>query len=117
MGLRPMERGDIPTVFRLLNEYLARFDLVPIFISEAEIDWWLVPRDSIVTTYVVEVTTSHLWRWPANPSSHLPTGPRDRESDRFLLLLPPAIHHCQTPNSQNSARCVLLLQRLHGYAS
>ena len=56
MGLRPMERGDIPVVFRLLNQYLSRFDLVPVFQSEEEVEWWLLPRDNIVTTYVIEVT-------------------------------------------------------------
>ena len=51
-----MERGDIPAVFHLLNQYLSRYDLVPIFQSEAEIEWWLLPRENIVTTYVVEVS-------------------------------------------------------------
>ena len=55
VGLRPMERRDIPVVFRLLNQYLSRYDLVPVFQSEAEIEWWLLPRENIVTTYVVEV--------------------------------------------------------------
>ena len=55
MGLRPMERSDIPAVFHLLNRYLGRFDLVPVFHSEDEIEWWLLPRENIVTTYVVEV--------------------------------------------------------------
>ena len=58
MGLRPMERGDVLAVFRLLNQYLARFDLVPVFQSEAEVEWWLLPRENIITTYVVEVTTT-----------------------------------------------------------
>ena len=52
-----MERGDIPVVFRLLNQYLSRFDLVPVFQSEEEVEWWLLPRDNIVTTYVIEVTS------------------------------------------------------------
>lgn len=56
MGLRPMEREDIPVVFRLLNQYLSRFDLVPVFQSQEEVEWWLLPRDNIVTTYVIEVT-------------------------------------------------------------
>ena len=55
MGLREMERGDIPAVFRLLNHYLGRFDLIPIFQTETEVEWWLLPRQHIVTTYVVEV--------------------------------------------------------------
>lgn len=50
-----MERSDIPAVFALLNEYLTRYSLVPIFQSEAEIEWWMLPRENIVTTYVVEV--------------------------------------------------------------
>ena len=56
VGLRPMERSDIPVVFRLLNQYLARFDLAPVFHCEEEIEWWLLPRESIVTSYVVEVS-------------------------------------------------------------
>ena len=50
-----MERSDIPAVFALLNEYLSRYDLAPIFQSEAEIEWWMLPRDNVVTAYVVEV--------------------------------------------------------------
>ena len=49
-----MQPHDVPTVLRLVNEYLSRFDLVPVFQSEEEISWWFLPRESIVTTYVVE---------------------------------------------------------------
>ena len=74
-----MERGDIPAVFHLLNKYLKRFDLAPLFQSQEEIEWWLIPRDNIVTTYVVEVTTSEPWRCQISLS--LCAGSRDGESD------------------------------------
>jgi glycylpeptide N-tetradecanoyltransferase len=54
VGLRVMERSDVQVVFRLLNQYLNRFDLVPVLKTAAEVEWWLLPRDDIVTTYVVE---------------------------------------------------------------
>ena len=53
-----MERGDLPIVFKLLNQYLSRYDLVPIFQTHSEIEWWLLPKDNIVTTYVVEVSVT-----------------------------------------------------------
>ena len=68
-GLRPMLPRDVPALFRLLNEYLNRFDLCPVFQTEEEVAWWFVPRDSIVTTYIVEVSGQSLSLSPSLPPS------------------------------------------------
>ncbi|KAJ2156432.1 glycylpeptide N-tetradecanoyltransferase [Coemansia sp. RSA 552] len=54
-GLREMRRSDVPQVRKLLNRFLkSRFELVPVFSTDAEVVHWLLPRDSVVWTYVVE---------------------------------------------------------------
>lgn len=53
-GLRPVLKKDMPTIQRLLNEYLAKFDLSPVFQSVEEMEYWLTPRDHIISCYVVE---------------------------------------------------------------
>ncbi|KAK0713979.1 acyl-CoA N-acyltransferase [Lasiosphaeria miniovina] len=57
-GLREMEAKDIDAVGSLLERYLKRYDLTPVFDKE-EIDHWLLhkkdaPGEQVVWTYVVE---------------------------------------------------------------
>ncbi|KAJ3098399.1 hypothetical protein HDU97_004027 [Phlyctochytrium planicorne] len=52
-GTRPTEPKDVDTIFKLLNEYLARFDVTPHF-SKEEIKHWLLPKNNVVYSYVVE---------------------------------------------------------------
>lgn len=48
-----MTRKDAPAVRRLLTRYLEKFDVRPEF-DEAEIEHYLLPRERVVYTYVVE---------------------------------------------------------------
>ncbi|XP_048468793.1 glycylpeptide N-tetradecanoyltransferase 2 isoform X2 [Rhincodon typus] len=52
-GLRPMEQKDIKRVQELLFKYLKQFELAPVM-SEEEVVHWLLPRENIIDTYVVE---------------------------------------------------------------
>ncbi|KAL7699877.1 N-myristoyltransferase (NMT) [Lotmaria passim] len=52
-GVREMTRKDAPAVRRLLTRYLEKFDVRPEF-DEAEIEHYLLPRERVVYTYVVE---------------------------------------------------------------
>ncbi|GET91336.1 N-myristoyl transferase [Leishmania tarentolae] len=52
-GLREMKPSDVPRVRQILMNYLDNFDVSPVF-SEAEISHYLLPRDGVVFTYVVE---------------------------------------------------------------
>lgn len=54
-GLRPMTKKDVPVVHRLLREYLSQFSLVP-SMNQEEVEHWLLPRENIIDTYLVEVT-------------------------------------------------------------
>ncbi|KAH7646673.1 glycylpeptide n-tetradecanoyltransferase 2-like protein [Dermatophagoides farinae] len=54
-GLRRFERNDIKQVQTLMNKYMERFDLVPLF-SEEEMAHWLLPKTDVVDSYVVERT-------------------------------------------------------------
>ena len=38
-----------------LLQYLGRFDVIPVFQSEEEMEHWIMPRQDIVSSYVVEV--------------------------------------------------------------
>lgn len=55
--LRPMEKGDIDSVWRLLTKYLQRFQLYPEF-SRDDIGLWLhatdINEEQVVWSYVVE---------------------------------------------------------------
>ncbi|KAK6473037.1 glycylpeptide N-tetradecanoyltransferase 1 [Huso huso] len=52
-GLRPMQRKDVPAVHRLLQGSLQQFHLTPAM-SPDEVEHWLLPRENIIDTYVVE---------------------------------------------------------------
>lgn len=52
-GLRPMEPKDVPTVTKLLNTYLQQFKL-HIQFDEAEFGHFLLPREGVVDSYVVD---------------------------------------------------------------
>lgn len=64
-GLRQMEKKDVPEVHKLVNRYLKRFDIAPVF-SEEEIEYWLLDKeqgDKVVWCYVVEVTPPPSPHW------------------------------------------------------
>uniref|UniRef100_A0A6Q2YMN4 Glycylpeptide N-tetradecanoyltransferase n=1 Tax=Esox lucius TaxID=8010 RepID=A0A6Q2YMN4_ESOLU len=52
-GLRAMTRDDVARVCALLQGYLEKFHLTPI-LSEEEVEHWLLPRESVIDTYLVE---------------------------------------------------------------
>lgn len=54
-GFRKMEPNDSEKVVKLLNDYLQKFDLVPIF-SEEEFKHWFVPQVGIIDSFVVEAS-------------------------------------------------------------
>ncbi|XP_032823135.1 glycylpeptide N-tetradecanoyltransferase 2 isoform X1 [Petromyzon marinus] len=52
-GLRPMEARDVKRVHALLLLYLQRFHLTPVM-DEEEVSHWLLPREGIIDTFIVE---------------------------------------------------------------
>jgi len=58
VGLRPMEAKDVAAVHKLLHQYLAKFDVAPIF-SPEEVEHLFLPRKGVMNSYVVEDPTSH----------------------------------------------------------
>jgi glycylpeptide N-tetradecanoyltransferase len=55
-GLRPMEDKDVDNVHQLLVTYLAKFELKILFTKE-EVAHWLLPRQGVINSYVVENNT------------------------------------------------------------
>jgi glycylpeptide N-tetradecanoyltransferase len=53
LPLRPMTQADVPEVHRLLNKYLEPYLFAPHF-SEEEIAHWLLPREGVINSFVVE---------------------------------------------------------------
>jgi glycylpeptide N-tetradecanoyltransferase len=57
-GIRLMDEKDVPQACALLNKFLSKFKLHQHF-SEAEFAHWLLPREGVIHTYVVENPDSH----------------------------------------------------------
>lgn len=51
-GLRPATPADVPAITPILNEYLSKFQLRMEF-SEEDVHHWLLPREGVVSSYVV----------------------------------------------------------------
>jgi len=52
-GIRLMKKKDIAEVHKLLNDYLKKFR-IHLTYTEDDIRHWFMPREKVVTTYVVE---------------------------------------------------------------
>ena len=52
-GLREMKKSDVKVVHQLLNAYLSKFD-VHLHFSEGEVEHFILPREGVVDTWVVE---------------------------------------------------------------
>lgn len=57
-GFRAMERRDVAAVTRLLQTYLAQFQVAPHF-SEDDVEYLLLPIDNVINSFVVENSVSH----------------------------------------------------------
>ena len=52
-GFRRLKPQDVDSCHQLLESYLKRFDLAPVFSREQFVHWFL-PQDKIIDSYVVE---------------------------------------------------------------
>ncbi|KAI5674345.1 hypothetical protein M9H77_14709 [Catharanthus roseus] len=57
-GFRKMELRDVPAVTKLLKNYLSRFVVAPEF-DDSEVEHWLLPRENVVDSYLVESPVTH----------------------------------------------------------
>ncbi|KAI5382984.1 hypothetical protein KIW84_070405 [Lathyrus oleraceus] len=57
-GFRKMEIHDVPAVTRLIRNYLSHFIVAPDF-DENDVEHWLLPRENVVDSYLVESPESH----------------------------------------------------------
>lgn len=51
-NLRPLEKRDVPQVTTLLNNYLQKFGMFPVF-TEHDVEHWFTPQRNVVSCYVV----------------------------------------------------------------
>ncbi|KAM6951101.1 glycylpeptide N-tetradecanoyltransferase 1-like [Aplochiton taeniatus] len=58
-GVRPMTREDVTGVHVLLQSYLKKFQLCH-WLSEQEVEHWLMPRENVIDSYVVEKSDGQL---------------------------------------------------------
>ncbi|CAF88115.1 unnamed protein product, partial [Tetraodon nigroviridis] len=126
-GLRPMTKKDVPVVHQLLGEYLRQFNLVPAM-NQEEVEHWLLPRENIIDTYLVEVnvqkkkTIGGPQIVPLTSRCILVKSVRWRlperwKGDRFPEFLHSALHHYEPPCAPQPKSSVFLLQRAHGHAA
>uniref|UniRef100_A0A251SC65 Glycylpeptide N-tetradecanoyltransferase n=2 Tax=Helianthus annuus TaxID=4232 RepID=A0A251SC65_HELAN len=57
-GFRKMELRDVPAVTRLLRAYLMQFVVAP-DLDELDVEHWVLPKDEVVDSYVVESPENH----------------------------------------------------------
>nr|AAF19802.1 N-myristoyl transferase [Brassica oleracea] len=57
-GFRKMEPCDVPAVTRLLRNYLSQFIVATDF-DENDVEHWLLPREDVVDSYLVESPETH----------------------------------------------------------
>lgn len=53
VGIREMQKKDVPVVHKKLNDFLKQFKL-HIQFSEEEIAHFLIPRENVIESFVVE---------------------------------------------------------------
>lgn len=53
-GFRPLTKADCEEAFGKLTKYLEQFQIANVFRSVEEFEHWFLPRDSVVSAYVVE---------------------------------------------------------------
>ncbi|KAI9282766.1 acyl-CoA N-acyltransferase [Sporodiniella umbellata] len=53
-GIRLMTQEDVPQVRQLLNTYLTRFNIAPVFETDEDVKHWILPHEKVVWSYVVE---------------------------------------------------------------
>jgi glycylpeptide N-tetradecanoyltransferase len=59
-NLRVMKPEDATQVRLLLNKYLSKYDVAPVFETDDDVRHWLAPTDEVVWSYVVEVCWENL---------------------------------------------------------
>lgn len=52
-GFRKMEKRDVSAVTKLLRSYMSQFAVAPEF-DDKEVEHWLLPRENVVNSYLVE---------------------------------------------------------------
>eukprot|EP01156_Anaeramoeba_ignava_P019472 Anaeramoba_ignava/a96272_119.p1 GENE.a96272_119~~a96272_119.p1 ORF type:complete len:400 (+),score=103.73 a96272_119:170-1369(+) len=57
-NLKKIEKANIPSACKLLNDYLAK-KTISVQFDEAEFEWLFVSRDNVVYTYVIENEKNH----------------------------------------------------------
>ncbi|XP_052183790.1 glycylpeptide N-tetradecanoyltransferase 1-like [Diospyros lotus] len=58
LGFRKMELHDVPAVTHLLRNYLSQFLVAPDF-DENDVEHWLLPKENVVDSYLVESPETH----------------------------------------------------------
>jgi glycylpeptide N-tetradecanoyltransferase len=89
-GLRAMTLADVPTAFRLLSDYLKRFDLVPIFTQE-EFQHFFLPRSNVIYCFVKTVRARAICIPPSTPIQAV--GGRVTDLISFYALPSSVMHH------------------------
>lgn len=116
-----MTKKDVPVVHRLLREYLSLFNLVPAM-NQEEVEHWLLPRENIIDTYLVEVNQfisnkyqafvieASLW------NLYIVLLTEQWKGDWFPQFLHSAFHHYEPPCAPQPKGSILLLQCAHNHA-
>ena len=93
-GIRPMTPEDVPVCHKMLCEFLTKFDLYLHFESEAEFAHWLLPREGVVNSYVVDGQdgVSDFFSFYHLPSSVIGNAKHDKLNAVYAFYTVPKAH-------------------------
>lgn len=110
-GMRPMKKQDVPRVTELLNQHLKTVRAHIIFTQE-EVDYYFVPRDDVIHSYVVEdiKTITDFYSFYSLPSSIL------KHETHKILRVAYSYYNVNTTNSlKQGMEDLLVFARDLGY--
>ncbi|KAG0780615.1 hypothetical protein G6F62_010557 [Rhizopus arrhizus] len=104
-GLREMRLEDVPEVRELLNKYLSRFDLAPVFETDEDVKHWILPHEKVVWSYVVEDAQTKkitdVFSFYSLPSSVIGNPKHSTLNAAYMFYYAVDTTHCEDKEKEN----------------
>ncbi|KAG1048838.1 hypothetical protein G6F43_008800 [Rhizopus delemar] len=104
-GLREMRLEDVGEVRELLNKYLSRFDLAPVFETDEDVKHWILPHEKVVWSYVVEDAQTKkitdVFSFYSLPSSVIGNPKHNTLNAAYMFYYAVDTTHCEDKEKEN----------------